>query len=70
MLGKKNQIFLKFTRAIKSKGKLFVRRLKDIDSIGIVNVQHVILPYVYQKRGKHKARCPKCGHLLEVKIWI
>lgn len=68
---KENQIFLKFTRAIKSKGKLFVRRLKDIDSYRYRKCSAcnttLRLP---KKRGKHKARCPKCGHLLEVKIWI
>jgi len=68
---KENQIFLKFTRAVKAKGKLFIRRIRDIGSYRYrkCSACHTTLR-LPRKRGQHKVRCPKCGHLLEVKIWI
>lgn len=68
---KENQTFLKFTQAAKSKGKLFGRRMRDIGSYRYrkCSACHTTLR-LPRKRGQHKARCPKCGHLLEVKIWV
>lgn len=68
---KENQVFLKFMRAAKSKGKLSIRRIKDIGSYRYRKCSTcqttLRLP---KRRGKHQVRCPKCGHLFEVKIWI
>jgi len=66
-----NQKFLKFTQFIKSQWKKLVRRIKDITSHRYRTCSEckatLRLP---RKRGTHKARCPRCSHLFEVKIWI
>lgn len=68
---RENQKFLKFKRLVKSKWKMLIRRIKDIDSHRYRQCSEckttLRLP---RKRGTHKARCPKCSHLFEVKIWI
>ena len=68
---RENQIFLKFTGIVKSKWIMFIRRMKDLSShryrTGSESKTTLPLP---RKRGTHKVRCPKCDHLLDVKIWF
>lgn len=66
-----NQKYLAISRPIKSKGKLLMRRFKDISTHRYRECQKcesiLRLP---RKQGKHRAHCPKCNHSFEVKIWI
>lgn len=66
-----NQKFLQFTRFIKSKWNLFIRKFKDIGSHRYRKCPEcettLRLP---RKRGTHKARCPQCNNLFEVKILV
>lgn len=66
-----NQRFLKLTRIGKAKGKVLLRRVRDIGTHRYRKcpVCHTTLR-LPRKRGQHKVRCPKCGHLLDVKIWL
>lgn len=66
-----NQKFLKFTRFIKSNWNIFIQKFKDIGSHRYRKCPEcettLRLP---RKRGTHKARCPKCSNLFEVKILV
>lgn len=66
-----NQKFLKFTRFIKNKSNIYIRRVQDINSHRYRKCSEcettLRLP---RKRGSHKVRCPRCSHLFEVKIWV
>lgn len=68
---KENQRFLTFTRSVKTKWKLFIRRMTDIKTHRYrqcTTCKTILrLP---RKRGRHKTRCPKCSHSFDVTIWI
>ncbi|MEY8291741.1 hypothetical protein AAK882_03695 [Carnobacteriaceae bacterium 52-44] len=68
---RENQIFLKFTGSVKSKWRMFIRRFQDIRSHRYRKCPECTTTLrLPRKRGTHKARCPKCSHLFDVKIWI
>lgn len=66
-----NRTFIKLFGRIKTKWKKFARRMKDISTHRYRTCDQcettLRLP---RKRGTHKARCPRCQHLVEVKILI
>lgn len=66
-----NQKFMKFFNLVKSKMNKLVRRVKEVPTHRYRQCDHcettLRLP---RKRGTHKARCPRCQHLVEVKIII
>jgi len=66
-----NRKFLKFVHFVKSQWKKLIRRFKDIATHRYRKCPEcgttLRLP---RKRGEHKARCPRCSHLFDVKIWI
>lgn len=68
---RENQFFLKFTGIVKSKWRMFIRRMKDLSSHRYRKCSECKTTLrLLRKRGTHKVRCPKCGHLLNVKIWF
>ena len=68
---KENKKFLMIKRKAQSKWKMFIRRVKDIQSHRYRKCSScnttLRLP---RKTGPHKTRCPNCGHAFEVKIWL
>lgn len=66
-----NQKFMKVFGIAKSKGNKWVRRVKEVQTHRYRKCDHcqttLRLP---RKRGTHKARCPRCQQLVDVKIII
>ena len=66
-----NQKFLRVIRFVKAKWKMIVRKIKDIDSHRYRKCPECKMTLrLPRKKGTHKARCPRCRHLFEVKIRI
>lgn len=66
-----NQKFMKYFTLAKAKGNKIIRRVKDIQTHRYRQCDHcettLRLP---RRRGTHKARCPRCQNLVEVKILL
>ncbi len=66
-----NQKFMKVFGIAKRKWEKLVKRTKDIPTHRYRDCSNcettLRLP---RKRGTHKARCPRCTHLNQVKIWL
>lgn len=66
-----NQKFMKVFGTAKAKGNKLTRRVKEVQTHRYRECDHchttLRLP---RKRGTHKTRCPRCQHLVEVKIVI
>lgn len=66
-----NQKHLKISRPIKSKGKLFMRKIKDSRTHRYRQCQNCeTILRLPRKRGIHRAHCPQCSNSFEVTIWI
>ncbi len=66
-----NRKFMQWVGVVQPKWNKGVRRIKELPTHRYRTCSNcettLRLP---RKRGKHKARCPRCSHLMEVKIII
>jgi uncharacterized paraquat-inducible protein A len=68
---RENELFLKAWNPAKSKGKLAIRRMREIKTHRYRKCPHckqmLRLP---RKVGKHTVKCPRCSNPFDVRVWF